>query len=516
MLARWVFIIFSPIFTQAFAETTAFGTFVGTVYHTGLKQEQLIKLELVPAREEGGSMRLRALMTLQFGGFDSAEYITYHYNDVAFNLLNGTLTFNQTNQEVFIASATIKGKELTGELYTAAGLIGPVRLSSDQPVRPKQPLLEPLGGEYKGNCGKTPASLQLFTYPSTLDTHRIGNLFGAYEVKGQLGKVNREYCGKGFCVYTKILSAAYDFLSGSLVLNGYPFSERCQVMGSEIQCTDCRLRRVSSEMKKPLLTPEKNSSQPMDEVKAALMRNPKAPLSGQYTGFVYHERLGVLQRVRIDVSTFRKNGSANLFVSVAAKLSFGSSESETITYRYDAVEYPNPLSKPRFILSKPEADVDAMIHVLDIRHGIIEGHWYSLIFGRVGSFVATGNGDLPVLPPAKLFASVSGVFDEAQKNDGVRVDLVVAPGNAPVGSDNPFYPLNLAGNVWWRSGIIQKEEIKGGSFDFYTGRIAFVYGNENIITGTLISGRPAMFRRLGGGFGTLMQSFEPVTYEKVN
>lgn len=517
MIVRGIFIISLLIAGQTrAAETPAFGTFVGTVSHTALTRDQLITIELLTVREEGGNLRLRALLTLQFGGFDSAEYITYHYQDVVFNLLSGALAFHQTDQEVFITGAIVRGNELTGELHSAAGLIGPIRLSTDAPIRPTQPLLEPLGGEYKGHCGKTPASLQLFTYSSTQDTHRIGNLFGSYEVKGQLAKVDPGFCGKGLCVYTKIQSASYDFLSGNLVLNGYPYSQRCRVVGSEIQCDECRLRRASSEMIRPSLAPEKYPSQPIDQVKTGLKRNPRASISGQYIGLVCHERLGVLQPVRIDLSTFRKNGNSSLFVSVAAKLYFGNLESETISYRYDPIEYPNPLNKPRFILARPEADLDAIIHVTDIREGVIEGHWYSSIFGRVGTFVATQNRDLPVVPSAKLFPTVSGVFNEANNKDGVRVDLVVAPGNAPLGTDNPFYPLNLSGNVWWQSGIIKKEEIQGGSFDFYTGRIAFVYGKENLITGTLIPGQPPRFRRLGGGFGTLMQPFEPAIFDRIN
>lgn len=513
MLVRIFAILVLTISSTAKANVGgAFGTYVGTVFNQILKKDQLVKLELVPTRVEGGSIRLRGILTLQFGGFDSGEYISYHYHDIGFNLLTGVLTFNQTDQEVYISSASISGSTLTGELYVGTGLIGPIVVSSAQPGSPSHPLVEPLGGEYKGTCNKTPSRLQLFTFLSTEDTHRIGNLFGAYQVKGQLGKYDPLNCEKDknkHCVYSKIESASYNFIDGSLILNGYPFSQTCKVDGDKIDCGECRFQRSSGEMDRPATSPVVYKIDPIEQIKAGLKRNPLVSLSGNYVGYVFHEQLGIYQQIQFEISTLRKG--SNLFVNVATKLHFGSTEA--ITYRFDSIEFPNPLSKPQFVLARPEADVDAMIRVLDFRDGVIEGQWYSLIFGKVGSFVATQNGDLPGLSGTKLFGSVSGIFEESGPKDGVIVDLVVGQGSAPVGSDNPFYPLNLFGNVWWKSGVIKKEEIQGGSYDFYTGRITFIYGQDKLVSGVFTPGRPALFRRLGGGFGTLMQPFDLVQFD---
>jgi hypothetical protein len=94
------------LFTEAQAfESKTFGSFTGIVYHEALEKNQLVKLELIPVREDDGNIGLRGILTLQFGGYDSGEYISYHFHDVHFNLLTDVLTFNKTDQYVYIKNA---------------------------------------------------------------------------------------------------------------------------------------------------------------------------------------------------------------------------------------------------------------------------------------------------------------------------------------------------------------------------------------------------------------------------
>jgi hypothetical protein len=92
--------------------------------------------------------------------------------------------------------------------------------------------------------------------------------------------------------------------------------------------------------------------------------------------------------------------------------------------------------------------------------------------------------------------------------------LIVAKGNAPIGSDNPFYPLVLTGYVWNRRQSIQKDGISGGSYDFYTGKVAILFGEEKTLTGFINVNEEAKLRRLGGGFGTLLQKFDTSLFKK--
>ncbi len=496
-----------------------FGAYEGVVTHSALGRDQLVKLQLIRSRMDVGNLRLRAILTLQFGGFESGEYVSYSYDDVKLNLLSGELTFNQSDQEVHLDSVVIKDGFLRGELRASTGLVGKIVLSNTPgKVSPRNGLIEPLGGEYAGLCSGAPSSIQLFTYRTTEDTTRLGNPFRAYEAKGQVGKYNPSYCSSdrdARCTYSKIKNAFYNFFSGDLVLDGYPYGFNCLVKGAQLNCGECRFERISDEMAAPRLAKPRYEMDPLKEISSALRDNPESSLKGEYFGYVFHENLDVFQKIRIEVSTFRRtetSGSA-LVLSVVANSYFGDSENEVITYKFDPIDFPNPVLQSEFVLSRPEGDVDVILGVTRIGKGVITGTWNSHIFGRVGSFIATQNGDLPNLPASRMMGPITSGYEEVG-GESYIADVIVGKGNAPIGSDNPFDPLKFNGYVWRKRGTVQKEGISGGSFDFYSGKIGILFGEDKALNGRLLPGRAPEFRRLGGGFGTLMQKFNLSKYKK--
>lgn len=512
--------LLSVAFCGAAVAAPVFGSYRGVVKNQKLGRDQLVKLELINSRADEGAIKLRGILTLQFGGYDSGEYVSYLYEDVSYNIVTGILTFNQNDQEVHLSGVRIKDGQLTGEMHAAVGLVGPFTLSNSSVIKPSAPLIEPLGGEYTGTCGKVRSTLQLMTFRSTKDTTRLGNPFGVYEAKGQIANYKPSYCSEkksDLCTYTKIEAASYNFFVGDLVLSGYPFGINCAVQGGSLKCGDCTFKRVSSEMAKPQLVAANSKEDPILEMRKQLKLVSSAPIKGQYVGYVFHEQLGMFQRIELDVATFDQptNTGSNLIFSAVANARFGLSDNEVISYRFDPVEYPNPVLAPQFVLSRPAADVDPVLSIRSVRGGLIEGTWYSMIFGRVGSFLLTQNGDLPALPANQVFGSVASGYEE-EGGAGVIAKILVGKGNAPIGSDNPFDPLNFNGYVWRKSGTTQKEGISGGSYDFYSGKIAILFGDNKILNGYLIPGQSPSLRRLGGGFGTIMQTFEQSKYKRSN
>ena len=510
--------LFALTFSFSAIAAPVFGSYRGIVSNERIGRDQLVKLELIHSRGSEGELNLRAILTLQFGGFDSGEYVSYHFENIAYNIVTGVFTFNQNDQEVHLTNVRIRDGVLTGEMHASIGLLGPFKLSNRATIGPERPLVEPIGGEYRGSCEGVPSALQLMTYRSTQDTTRLGNPFGVYEAKGQLGKYNPSYCSekKGdLCTYTKIDSISYNFFVGDLVLSGYPFGMNCSVAGSALKCGECNLKRVSGEMRSPQLVSKTYDEDPILEIRQQLKSQRAAPLRGQYEGYVFHELLGVYQKIELDVATYDQpsDQGAKLIFSAVANARFGTSDNEVISYRFNPVEFPNPVQAPQFNLSRPEADVDVVLSVKEVQGGLIQGTWYSMIYGRVGSFVATRNGDLPKLPASKLMGSVSSGYEEAG-GAGAIAKIIVGKGNAPIGSDNPFDPLNFNGYVWRKSGTTRKEGISGGSFDFYTGKIAILFGDDKTLNGFMIPGQEPTFRRLGGGFGTLMQEFQMSKFKR--
>jgi hypothetical protein len=503
-------------------EVSTFGTYTGVLNHEALDKDQLVKLELIPERETEGGLKLQGILTLQFGGYDSTEYISYHYHDIAYNFLTGVLTLNDANQEVYIREATIKNNVFEGTVYSSIGKVGHVRLSKDNNILPTRPLIEPLNGEYRGKCDGDPASLQLYTYRSTSDSSRLGNPYGAYEVKGQLGKIDKVLCvgeTKRYCTFSKLQTASYDFFSGSLVLNGEIQNYSCNVNGSKITCDNCKFQRVSDEMNNPQKQYKAVNKDLRNEFNLKT-NNAESDnsIAGVYNGYLYHENLNAYQRVQIEVTTYQQQTASGLtlMISAIAKLYFGNSDRESLIYKFTPIPFPSPLKKIYFILSRPDADVDAVLQVTDLKGGVISGQWNSIIFGKVGSFVATKNGDLPNLEGLSALSSVTSNYEEngSSSHRDLVLNLIVNRDRAPLNSDNPFFPLNIKGWIWRKSGVIARESILTSSYDFYTGRIALLYGQDEVIGGVMKMNSTAKLRRLGGGFGTFMQSFELVPFKK--
>ncbi len=511
-------------FIHAF-ESQTFGTFSGLINHLKIEKNQLVRLELIPTKEEAGSIKLQGILTLYFGGFDSGEYLSAHFNDVYFNILTGVMTFNQTDREVYIKNAVVKDNIFSGILYSTSGEIGPIILSKKNDLIPTRPLIEPINGEYNGKCGNDLGKLQLVTFRSSNDKARLGNPFGTYEVKGQLGKMDGGLCygeTKKYCTYSKIKSSTYDFISGSLILVGNPKTYTCKVDGSKINCGECQFERVSDEMKNPKVNLQLKAHDPFNwfKFKKSDDRNLNS-ISGLYNGYLYHDNLNMYQKVEIEISTFQKptlNG-VSLYISAIARLQFGNSKEEILKYKFDSIEFPNPLIKPQFILSRKEGvDSDALIHITEIKDGTLKGNWFSEVFGKIGPFVVTKNNNLPALDnPNLLINQISSIYEESgdyELHRDLILDFFVSSDRLSINYSNPFYPLNINGWVWRKSGITVKENISQSSYDFYTGRIAVVYGNEHVVTGFVNSNRQIRFRTLMGGFGTYMQSFDLIPYAK--
>lgn len=489
-----------------------------------INRDQLVKLELIYAREESGNVQLRALLTLQFGGFESGEYVTYHYENVVFNVLTGVIAFNQTDQEVYLSNVVLRNGKLTGDVSSSTGYIGSLKLSSKSTERPVNPLVEPLGGEYTGVCKSARkdqvAALQLFTFRSTLDTTRLGNPFGAYEAKGVVGVATPGYCSPKkttTCTYSKIKSVSYNFYDGDLTLSGQPFSYRCKAEGGLINCGECSFRRVSNEMRAPQMELEVHDQDPIDAISSKLKMTEDRSLRGSYDGYIFHEARNVFQKVRLDVTTFerRSERGSDLMVAVVASVNFGDNPNENIAYKFDSTPILNPLITTQLILARPQDDVDPVVKINEIKGGVIRGVWNSNIFGRVGSFIATRNGDLPRLKSDLIMKGIGSGYEELN-GERFIADLIISKGNAPIGSDNPYYPLVFSGYVWNRRQIILKEGITGGSYDFYSGKIAVLFGAEKTLSGFIQKNEEASWRRLGGGFGTLLQKFTPATFRKTN
>lgn len=485
-----------PSFGQSEAPQSLLGSYVGILSHKMIERDQLAKLHFIPSREVDNKLELKAILTLQFGDFQSQEYISYHFEKVHFDLLTGVLVFDQEDQELTLKTVSFSNGKLTAQLRSqTAGWIGNLDMELNGESKPQRALVEPVGGEFKGICeeGKI-TTLQLVSYRSTDDTHRTGDPYGAYEIKGQWGQMVENLCPnqEGLpCVTNIIHSGTYNFFQGEMTLFGKQKNLSCQWPEKGIQCGNCLLKRQSGEMRGPL---QKRPSQPENIFMKNRTENGEdgpggniqpSQIQGEFEGYLHHEYLNLYQPAHLNLMTFldipERGSQRNIKISAVAKLFFGGEEtSEVLSYRFNTRSFP--LMSSQIVLERMEDDVDPILQITQFKDDVLMGTWYSMLFGRVGTFVLwkRGEGTRENLRPAQTFQSLSGHYESQH----LKMEFSARLGRTPVNTENPFYPLVLGGHIYYKQGFLPKIPITGGSFDFYTGRMAILAEDgERVIVG---------------------------------
>ncbi len=382
-------------------------------------------------------------------------------------------------------------------------------------ANPARPLIEPLNGEYVGKCEGENRALQIHTFRSTGDSSRIGSPFAAYDVRAQVGVLNDSLCfdqGSGrVCNRDTFTQGTYDFYRGQLELVGRLSNLDCKVEGNALNCgAGCRFERRSSESRSREFAPPRAKASFVRE-QAAASSSPSA-IAGAYRGYVHHEYLDAYQPIRIDVATYQATDGreSTLRISAVATLFFGSERShEAIAYRFEPRDYPNPILRSDFVLSRLDDDVDAFLKVTTLKDGTIRGEWYSLLFGRVGSFEAAKDGGVKPRPDARRVVPLTARYG----HDTFSLDLKVFQGTTPPNTENPYYPLQLGGTMWFRGAA--KENVVAGSYDFYVGRLALLYGDDRLFSAKRHEGAHLSALMTSNGYGTIMPVFEAPRLFKV-
>ena len=486
------------------AATELFGRFVGTLSLEERGLEQLAKLDLISFRDAENKLKIMAVFALYLGGFNSREYISYHYHDVKYNLLDNSLIFSQNNQDITIRTTKFDKTGIVADIRSNTGNdIGKLRLSQEiSPIQKSKKIISVLGGSYEGICAGRPSRINLQTYRSTSDTVRIGNPFGSYEIKGQFAAKIPQLCkSTSPCVNNQILGGSYNFFNGRLTLYGSHKTEQCQIdADGDIRCGTCTYKKQASEIYQyniPSKRPFKNYRS-----KAPNLANLQ---EGRYKGFLYHELRDVYQNMSLNIISYREDEERNYRLSSVANLYFGGFDSnEVLSYRFQ--DQIVSILRDRIVLQRTENDVDAIIKITEVSKSFVKGSWYSILFGKVGTFFVTRNAvpELPNIQP--LMKSLTSEF----KSKNFFLDLDIFLGQTPYNTENPFFPLQLSGYFAYRNGITSRIMITGGSYDFYTGKIGIeVQNGRRVSTGMVNNFTSNMNLRWSSrGFATQMQDFD--------
>lgn len=495
---------------------TGFGRFVGVLEHTRLHKVQLAKLDFISSRENGNQLELMAVLTLHFGDFKSQEYVAFHFDKVRYNVLTKTLVFDQVDQDATFTVDSFDGDKLTGRFRSVlGGDVGTLKLEKEGAVvKPAMPLIEQVWGEYKGRCGKEDTTLQILTARSTDDVAKSVNPFGTYRVRALRG-IREKRCalsGEDDCVNGIYDSGEFNFYKNSLVLYGRPKPLQCKQEEGGLNCDGCTLIRTSGETTGPRkLDPIAHEEKNFGAVAAEPVLSGNAEsVQGEYFGYVYHEYLDRYQPASVNLVTFQEPGEngTTLKMSAIATLYFGKpSGTESISYRFDIRNYPNPLGAMQFVFARLEADVDAVLQVTTLGKGEMRGTWFSPLFGRVGKFLLKKDGFPALSEGAKLMDPITGNFESTDWD----LDLFVRPdesGKTPQNTENPFFPRTFDGGIIMKNGATPRIRITGGSYDFYTGRIAIEMDKQRLVIGQRDSQKRLGFKWTSTNYLTPLKPFE--------
>ena len=480
-----------------------FGRYSGVLHHEAQQKDQLAKLDFVVARKGANELDLKAVLTLYQGDFGSAEYLSFNFPNVRYNILTGTLIFHESTQGVSLFVNKFEAGHFEGEVISRwNGNIGTIRLSQDKAAVPQFPIHQPLGGEYTGACGVDRAKLQLFVYRNSEGTGHLAQPFFSYNIKGNLPIG----CADGDCVNIRIVGGSFNPFAkkNQLTLEGTRFAFRCDYDGDTINCstpasviegsydfTNCRFKRTSEKQAlqlSPVVKPGGFSvpkpGKPDGDLKAPMLALLQ---SGEYKGYVFHEFRGIYQSATLNLKVFQGIPSEGTRIASQGNLYFGDHDSpEVIPYSFAETSYPAPTSFPQnLVLNRTEDDIDAMVQITEVSKGVIRGYWHSVIFGRVGPFELRKEG-LPQLPEgATVMPALSGLYRGAKTHSKYssesqwQIRLVVTSGNTPAGkTENPFFPNTLRGSMYLYP-ITPSLSITDGSYDFYTGLIGFSKNQDN-------------------------------------
>jgi hypothetical protein len=511
------------LFAQDAADLEISGRYSGILHNEKLKRDQLVQLDILVSNEgddERGTDRFEfmAFLKLQFGDWNSSEYMTYHFDNIKFNPSDKTLPLVHPDQEISVVLTLSEAGKFTGTFRSNyGGNVGEIVLSKSGEISPKYPVIEPVAGKYEGVCADgTSHRLQMVSFRNTDDTTKIGNPFSSYRLHANWASKNDPLCidSAEYCTVGVFDKGTYNFFDNDLVLMGPRQTVKCQMTLGGVKCRDCDFKRIQNDQDLSLKAEK-------DIVKAfpnqPPIRNAQVnEVGGIYRGYVYHEYLGTYQRAEINIQTFHESGgeksNEEISMSAVAQLFFGDFEQrEAVSYRFATRVYPIHKEPFRFSFQRPQADLDAVIHVEEIGGGIVRGVWYSLLFGRVGQFEMRKEGEVEIPENAKVMNALAGFYKGPQWD----INLVVELGQTPFNSDNPFHPLTFSGWTVFRS-LGFRVSILDGSYDFYTGKVGLILSDGSDIVGVRNQSGEFHLKKVNHLFGTPLKSFDLDKYEFVS
>lgn len=144
-------------YSSAFAQNSVAGLYRTTLHHEGTKLYQFANITLRTTNPDG-QVKISANVRVFFGGWNSTEYLTYDYPDVAFNFLTRELNITKEENDISLIGKLKEGGLIEGEWFSSQnGKVGKfTAYKNTVPTPPENGVLvKALSGHYRGTIKNT-------------------------------------------------------------------------------------------------------------------------------------------------------------------------------------------------------------------------------------------------------------------------------------------------------------------------------------------------------------------------
>lgn len=521
-ISRVLLVLFTYfVYASAFA-SDYFGIFHNE--QTGAKQ--YASVSLLMEKESPEKIGYSGFINFYLGDFRSTEYATFFYPVVSFNLFTKQLIFREPFNDISIVSKEFSADSLKADVYSSLyGKIGTIELYSRekyQELGPQETTVPNLEGEYIGSCGDKIAKLGLVTFKKIDGRPTQLSYLQQYDVQGQISYKDGNICGdrNRWCTIWSINGGSYDFIKGRLDLFSSQNNVSCEVNGNKISCdNDCTFESTSHSRFSTQLIPAADAKEVFSFNEAAEpMEGLGTALSGSYRGLVFHEYSQNYQLIEADLALdqiIEPEGSS-LKMNLHSRLIWGDGIGET-TLPMFLKDYKISPFKKEINLYSPALASDIFMRIEKMASDKIHGTLYSLSRGRIGPFIL--EKDISRIEAkslrkksAPLMHSLKGEYESEEFDLSLSF---YSSGNL-FNMSNPFLPLMPRGYLWDKGRVSLKKKFERGSFDFYTGKFAFIEKDSGrFIHGEVGPSGGIKLNIFSNGFSTLTRDYSRQNFKKL-
>lgn len=204
--------------------------------------------------------RLKSIIKLSLGGYNTHEYITETFEALRYDYDNSRLSFDEPNNDLVLVTEVKKQGskiKILGEVFVrsslTAGTVDLTFVDEDEPDDDEDdsklneestPFVSLLDGQYEGDCDGKQAAFQIQTVRGLRtkwqNEDQMSGLGKLYGIAGRVAFKDRFLCSQmtasQWCTYFDYSAGSYNFYNGKLNLHGARAADDCNVLNGQLNC----------------------------------------------------------------------------------------------------------------------------------------------------------------------------------------------------------------------------------------------------------------------------------------